>query len=73
MGKSMPTEPISRTSRPHTVAKLGHTFLAAQLFQKDTEFCLIFAPLKATMSQKFPLLQPTQSVSRVLMADKRSN
>jgi hypothetical protein len=34
-----------------------------------TDFCLIFAPWKATMSQKSSLPQPTQSVSWVLTAD----
>src|SRR5262249_50904548 len=33
------------------------------------DFCLIFAPRKATMSQKSSLPQPAESVSRVLTAD----
>src|SRR5437660_3354209 len=34
-----------------------------------TDFCLIFAPSRATMSQKSSLPQPAESVSRVLTAD----
>src|SRR6476661_8768876 len=33
------------------------------------DFCLIFAPLRATMSQKSSLPQDAKSVSRVLMSD----
>jgi hypothetical protein len=33
------------------------------------DFCLIFAPLRATMSQKSSLPQAAKSVSRVLMSD----
>src|SRR5207248_11387226 len=33
------------------------------------DFCLIFAPRKATMSQKSSLPQPAESISRVLTAD----
>src|SRR5262249_53877978 len=33
------------------------------------DFCLIFAPLRATMSQKSSLPQPPKSVSQVLMSD----
>jgi hypothetical protein len=33
------------------------------------DFCLIFAPLRATMSQKSSLPQAPKSVSQVLMSD----
>src|SRR5262245_1639123 len=35
----------------------------------EWDFCLIFAPLRATMSQKSSLPQAANSVSRVLMTD----
>jgi hypothetical protein len=35
----------------------------------DPDFCLIFAPLKATMNQKSSLPQSAKSVSEVLTPD----
>ena len=35
----------------------------------EWDFCLIFAPLRATMIQKSSLPQAAKSVSRVLMSD----
>jgi hypothetical protein len=36
----------------------------------DPDFCLIFAPLKATMNQKSSLPQSAKSVSEVLTPDR---
>src|ERR1700720_3273209 len=48
--------------------RMSFTIFSAGSFT-GPDFCLIFAPLKATMSQKTSLLQPAQSVSWVLTLD----
>src|SRR2546430_8197985 len=74
---SSPRRPSSTTrilssaeKRRRVARRIFFTTSVAGSFS-GTDFCLIFAPSRATMSQKSSLPQPAESVSRVLTADTR--
>ena len=71
------SKPIQRAARAGYRAKIASENVASGQKSDDRsvvrDFCLIFAPLRATMNQKSSLPQAAKSVSQVLVSDTVSS